>query len=382
VTSRIVLVAFGLWLANDVAGAGQPVASVSPAERPIIGVYFVEPFKLLEPFEKDFRRSCSCVDSAFALVPRIVDSPAPIGGSLVPLRPSAPALRAVRDMADAESSVDPLSPRTLITGRGLPFLDGPDAIALGVQRYVELANRGQADAQAELGYLFATGLGVPQDDHSAAFWYGQAALQGWPDAKLALAAMYALGRGVPRDDRAAAYWLLQSQQSHLQADAYACGMGVEQDFARARELYEVAANRESADAQYQLATMYLNGCGVGLDDELAEKWFQKAADLGHPEAQIALSEVLERGLNRGGRRSWQAYLLAEFALARLPEQDPSRVRALSARERALASLSAEDQAFARRVLQTMLDEARTADAAGIKSLRSTFDDSRAPSPQP
>jgi TPR repeat protein len=126
----------------------------------------------------------------------------------------------------------------------------------------------------------------------------------------------------------------------------------------------------------------LNGCGVGLDDELAEKWFQKAADLGHPEAQVALSEVLERGLNRGGRRSWQAYLLAEFALARLPEQDPSRVRALSARERALASLSAEDQAFARRVLQTMLDEARTADAAGIKSLRSTFDDSRAPSPQP
>ena len=100
-------------------------------------------------------------------------------------------------MFDTESSVDPFSPRTLITGRGLPFLDGPDAVALGVQRYVELANRGQADAQAELGYLFATGLGVLQDDQSAAFWYGQAALQGWPDAKLALAAMYALGRGVP-----------------------------------------------------------------------------------------------------------------------------------------------------------------------------------------
>ncbi len=64
---------------------------------------------------------------------------------------------------------------------------------------------------------------------------------------------------------------------------------------------------------------YLNGCGVGLDDELAEKWLQKAADLGHPEAQIALSEMLHRGLSRGGQRSWQAYLLAEFALARLPE---------------------------------------------------------------
>jgi hypothetical protein len=54
--------------------SGQPVARVSN-DRPAVGVYFDEPFKLVEPFDRDFRRSCSCVENAFALIPGSLTRP-------------------------------------------------------------------------------------------------------------------------------------------------------------------------------------------------------------------------------------------------------------------------------------------------------------------
>jgi TPR repeat protein len=264
------------------------------------------------------------------------------------------------------------TPRMLITGRGVPPLDREAAIVAGVEGYWQLGQRGQSDAQAELGYLFAVGLGVPQNDEWAAYWYGQAALQDWPDAKLALAAMYAIGRGVPQDDRAAAYWLFRSQNLHLIADAYACGFGVEQDFEYARELYEMMADRGSADAQYQLGNMYVNVCGAPLNDDLASKWFQKAADAGHPEAQIALSEMMSRGWTRGIPDPWQAYVWVELALTRLPDEGPPRTRALAARDRARAMLSPEQQADVAWLLRTMLDTEAELQAEALKSLQSSL----------
>jgi uncharacterized protein len=69
------------------------------------------------------------------------------------------------------------------------------------------AERGDARAQTILGFMFATGRGVPQNYALAAYWYTRAAEQGNPDAQYQLGASYDLGKGVPVDWVLAHKWL-------------------------------------------------------------------------------------------------------------------------------------------------------------------------------
>src|SRR4051812_18409637 len=54
-----------------------------------------------------------------------------------------------------------------------------------------LAQAGNADAQYNLGRLYARGEGVPQDDRKAVDWFRRAAKQKNVDAEYNLAGMYA-----------------------------------------------------------------------------------------------------------------------------------------------------------------------------------------------
>jgi len=70
------------------------------------------------------------------------------------------------------------------------------------------AVHGKADAQADMGYRYAKGLGVPQSDEKALEWLKRAAGQGHAGAQLMLSEFYATGRGVPKDDVAAYQWAI------------------------------------------------------------------------------------------------------------------------------------------------------------------------------
>ena len=59
------------------------------------------------------------------------------------------------------------------------------------------AGHGDADAQYELGIMYAEGRGVPQNDAVAFAWYRQAAEQGVAKAQFNVGLMYSAGRGVP-----------------------------------------------------------------------------------------------------------------------------------------------------------------------------------------
>jgi uncharacterized protein len=72
---------------------------------------------------------------------------------------------------------------------------------------VPLAARGNARAQAMLGFLYETGQGVPQAYDAAAYWYCRAAEQGDTTAQYLLGLAYDKGHGVPRDDVVAYKWL-------------------------------------------------------------------------------------------------------------------------------------------------------------------------------
>jgi TPR repeat protein len=70
-----------------------------------------------------------------------------------------------------------------------------------------LAQAGDAKAQTLLGFLFATGRGVPQNFVEATYWYRSASEQGDPTGQYQLGLMYDKGHGVPQDYVLAYKWL-------------------------------------------------------------------------------------------------------------------------------------------------------------------------------
>ncbi len=73
-----------------------------------------------------------------------------------------------------------------------------------------LAEKGQAEAQFNLGALYDQGLGVQQDYTQAAVWYQRAAAQGHIQAQYNLAVLYASGLGVAQNYPEAMRWYRQA----------------------------------------------------------------------------------------------------------------------------------------------------------------------------
>jgi uncharacterized protein len=69
-----------------------------------------------------------------------------------------------------------------------------------------LADRGDADAQWQMGVRYHNGDGVAQNDKLAMGWFQLAAEQGNVSAQSALGSYYWAGRGVPEDLGKAYMW--------------------------------------------------------------------------------------------------------------------------------------------------------------------------------
>jgi TPR repeat protein len=87
---------------------------------------------------------------------------------------------------------------------GSAHAESPYSAAAKVMR---LAERGVISAQAQLGWLYSIGRGVPQNYLLAAKWYRRAAEQGHGGAQFALGLLYNKGEGVPHDVVLAYMWM-------------------------------------------------------------------------------------------------------------------------------------------------------------------------------
>jgi TPR repeat protein len=100
-------------------------------------------------------------------------------------------------------------------------------------------DEGNVYAQFNLGLLYSSGQGLPQDHAQALIWFRKAADQGDARAQVYLGGMYRVGRGVRQDDAQAVAWFRKAaNQGNLFAQAdlgemYRDGQGVPQDFVRA-----------------------------------------------------------------------------------------------------------------------------------------------------
>ena len=169
-----------------------------------------------------------------------------------------------------------------------------------VKWYQKVANQGSATARFNLGLMYYTGQGVPQDYAAAINWYRKAADQGNAAAQGNLGLMYANGQGVPQDYAAAINWYRKAAD---QGDAaaqdslglmYYTGQGVPQDYAAAINWYRKAADQGDAAAQSNLGLMYANGQGVPQDYAEAVQLYRLAAEQGNVNAQSNLAALYVR----------------------------------------------------------------------------------------
>ena len=78
------------------------------------------------------------------------------------------------------------------------------------------AEKGDAQAQFDFGWMYDEGKSVEQDSSEAAKWYLQAASRGQKRAQFKLGFMYSTGRGVERNDVEAVKWLnLSAAQGYV-----------------------------------------------------------------------------------------------------------------------------------------------------------------------
>ena len=79
--------------------------------------------------------------------------------------------------------------------------------ATALQELRPLAERGDAEAQLNLGNMYYKGLGVTQDYAEAMKWYSKAAEQGNAEAQLDVGVMFKEGQGVQQDFVSAHMWM-------------------------------------------------------------------------------------------------------------------------------------------------------------------------------
>lgn len=74
------------------------------------------------------------------------------------------------------------------------------------KEFRKAAERGDANAQFNLGECYSLGLGVSKNDVEATEWYAKAAEQGHARAQCYLGGCYFYGKGKPKDEKKAIEW--------------------------------------------------------------------------------------------------------------------------------------------------------------------------------
>jgi uncharacterized protein len=212
-----------------------------------------------------------------------------------------------------------------------PAPGAPDSSLTALQYAAE---GGHPIAQWKLGRMYASGDGVAQDDVRAFEYFSRIAnahaedSPSAPQAQIVANAFVALGR----------YYLNGIPNSKVKADPD-----------RAREMFSYAASYfGNADAQYDLARLYLKTADASRDDfRYGARWLGLAAQKGQHEAQALLGQMLFNGdrLPRQAARGLMWLTLARDSAG------PDEIWIKENYNRAIAKASDDDRAMALQMLE-------------------------------
>ncbi|MEH2477677.1 TPR repeat protein [Nitrobacteraceae bacterium AZCC 2146] len=195
------------------------------------------------------------------------------------------------------------------------------------------AEGGHPIAQWKLGRMYADGNGVAQDDLRAFEYFSRIAnahaedSPSAPQATIVANAFVALGR----------YYLDGIPNSKVKVDTE-----------RAREMFSYAASYfGNADAQYDLARLYLKGIGAPRDTKYGARWLGLAAQKGQHQAQAMLGQMLFNGEQLPKQ---MARGLMWLTLAR-DNAGPDEVWIRESYNKAISKASEDDRAMALQMLE-------------------------------
>lgn len=168
------------------------------------------------------------------------------------------------------------------------YRDAPSIQDYGKMRYwlEKSAERGDPNAQCDLGVMYTKGNGVRQDYTKAKEFFEKAADKGNETALFNLGCMYDTGMGVTQNyAKAAELYQKAADRGNPFAMGnlgtfYKIGRGVPQNAAKAAELYQQASDRNNAVATCNLASLYEKGNGVPQDNAKAFALYKKAESMG------------------------------------------------------------------------------------------------------
>lgn len=168
---------------------------------------------------------------------------------------------------------------------------------MSIEQLLPFAKKGNLEAQ----YQLASNYEARFFFNNAFKWYEKAAEKGHADSQLSLGYLYYFGRGADVDQKMAFRWFTKAAQKN---DTYAQswlgvllrdGEGTPINLKQAFQWFAKAAGQGDAFAQYEMANMYASGNGVTKDMSKAIKWYGRSADQGDVEAQNTLGALLYNG---------------------------------------------------------------------------------------
>jgi len=216
-------------------------------------------------------------------------------------------------------ALDPASGAKAAATAPVPLFKNPQAaLRMGIEGYQAgdfaasvpalkyAADGGQSLARWKLGQMYMTGDGVPHDDYKAYQYFSQ------------IVSAYDDEMADPREKPVVS-------SAFVSVGIYSLNgipnTSLKRNPQRALEMFHYAAtNFGDADAQYNLARMYLEGDGVPKNPRQAIPWLYYAADKNHTEAQALLGNLLFQG--RDGVPKKRSLGLMYLTLAREAATDP------------------------------------------------------------
>jgi uncharacterized protein len=181
--------------------------------------------------------------------------------------------------------------------------------------FSKAAEKGNAAGQFEVAMCYLKGIGVKKDSAKAVEYFRSAAVQGLREAQSKLAVCYEEGNGVEADPKMSKFWhtkaadhiflsgtglmghALRGNANDLYnlGVAYESGRHVPMDLSEAAAWFERAAELGHADAQLALGIAYDFGKGVEKNPKKAGYWYQRAANQGESQAQFVLGVCFAEG---------------------------------------------------------------------------------------
>jgi V8-like Glu-specific endopeptidase len=193
-----------------------------------------------------------------------------------------------------------------------------------LRRLSPLAEKGDARAQFDIGFMHAYGWGVPRNAAEALTWYRKAADQGLPVAQHFLALAYANGEGVRPDDVEAARWFARAaaqgfaQAQFMRGLMALDGRGVPKDLVQGYAFIVMAGQGGVRSAPRVVQKLALTEAQRGQAQEIIEHFKPKAesslASVASPRAEELLG--LDRHIGEVVDSStWPASAIGVVAVA-------------------------------------------------------------------